>query len=128
LDGGGLNSIATAAIGALSAGQFPNLTRTKFFDRKEKRRNKGKKIGETARPCPKNNNSERPIVKPLLFRQPLVNRNQDIEAPDHGIEQAPSSRFPQPMSEAVRTSCTDNFVARRFGTQPSRRTRTPKRR
>jgi hypothetical protein len=69
------------------ASQFADLTRTKFFDCKAKCRDKGKKIGQTVCLGPKNNNSERPIVKPLLFRQTLVNCDQDIEAPGHGIQQ-----------------------------------------
>ena len=69
------------------ASQFANLAWTKFFDCKAKCRDKGKKISQTVRPGPKNNNSERPIVKPLLFGQALVNCDQDIEAPGHDIQQ-----------------------------------------
>ncbi len=65
--------------------QFADLTWTKFFDRKVKCWDKGKKIGQTVRLGPKNNNSERPLVKPLLFRQTLVDCDQGVEAPGHGI-------------------------------------------
>ncbi len=72
---------------ALLASQFANLTWTKFFDCKAKCRDKGKKISQAVRLGPKNNNSERPTSKPLLFRQALVNRDQDIKASSHGIQQ-----------------------------------------
>lgn len=71
----------------MSASHFTNLTWTKFMDCSAEFRDKRKKIGQTICLSPKNNNSERPIVKPLLFWQALVNRDQYIEATGHGIKQ-----------------------------------------
>ncbi|MDQ2694341.1 MAG: hypothetical protein M3Z21_02990 [Pseudomonadota bacterium] len=72
---------------AVSASQFTNLTWPKLFDCKTKRRDKGEKIGQTICLGPKHDNSKRPVVKLLLFRKVLVNRDQDIEAPSHGVKQ-----------------------------------------
>lgn len=66
--------------------QFSNLTWTKSFDCKAKCRDEGQKIGQSVRLGPKNDNSKRPILESLLFRQTLVDRVQDIEAPCHGVQ------------------------------------------
>lgn len=67
--------------------QFTDLTWTKFFDCKAKCRNKGKKIGQPVGLGPENNNSKGRFLSRCLFRQTLVDRDQDIEAPSHGIQQ-----------------------------------------
>ncbi len=70
-----------------SAGQFTNLARTKFLDRKTERRDKGKKVNQSVGPGLKHNDRERPIVEPLLSGKAFVDRDQHIEAPTHSTKQ-----------------------------------------
>lgn len=70
-----------------SAGQFTNLTWTKFLNGKSQRWNKWKKVDQSVGPSAKHNNREGAIVEPLLLRKAFVDRDQHIEAPIHRIKQ-----------------------------------------
>ena len=72
---------------------------------------------------PEHEDRERANFEVLLVREVAVDGDERVEAPSMAASNGLSSRSPQPISVACRTSNPGMSRARRLGTQVSRSTR-----